>query len=185
MTTLLDLFKTIDTQEDVNVQPTLQVMLAKSPAYITEDAAYYYENLDKVVLQSSNIKSLEPLRYLTNVKILVLDNNQISDISPLFDLPSVRHLNLISNEVTDVEGIDKLQTLEQLYIGLNLLRDVTPISNILNLRYLGLRGNTRVTDISSLSKLTNMVSVNLSGTSVSNEDAGMLFGVLPGCKVII
>ena len=185
MTTLLDLFKTIDTQEDVNVQHTLQVMLAKSPAYITEDAAYYYENLDKVVLQSSNIKSLEPLRYLTNVKTLVLDNNQISDISPLFDLPNLRHLNLISNEVTDVEGIDNLQTLEQLYIGLNLVRDVTPISNILNLRYLGLRGNTRVTDVSSLRKLTNMVSVNLSGTSVSNEDADMLFGVLPGCKVIV
>ena len=185
MTTLLDLFKTVDTQEDEDTKHTLEVMLATSPAFIAEDAAYYYENLDKVVLQNVNIKSVEPLRYLTNVQILVLDNNQISDINPLFELPNLRHLNLISNEITDVEGIDNLRTLEQLYLGLNLLRDVTPISNILNLRYLGLRGNTRVTDISSLSRLTNMVSVNLSGTSVSNEDADMLFGVLPGCKVIM
>lgn len=184
MTNLLQLFKNMDSQEDEDIKHTLQVMFNKSPAEIVEDTTYYYENLDKVVLQGSNIKSLEPLRYLTNVKVLVLDNNKISDITPLYDLP-LQHLNLIGNDISSIEGIDKLQTLEELYIGLNLLTDVTPLSNLTNLRCLGLRGNSRVSDISSLSKLTNLVSINLSGTSVTQEDADRLFGELPGCKVII
>lgn len=182
MTNLLDLFNNIDTQED-DIKHTLQVMFSKSPAERVEDTAYYYENLEKVVLQGSSIKSLKPLRYLTKVKILVLDNNSISDITPLYDLP-LQHLNLIGNEISNVEGIDKLQTLEELYIGLNLLKDVTPLSNLTNLRCLGLRGNSRVSDVNSLSKLTNLVSINLSSTSVTKEDADRLFGVLPGCKVI-
>lgn len=183
MTNLLDLFKNIDSQEDVDIKHTLQVMFSKSPALIPEDTAYYYENLDKVVIQNSNIKSLEPLRYLTKVKVLVLDENDISDITPLLNLP-LQHLNLIGNEISSIEGMDKLQTLEELYIGLNLLKDVTPISNLTNLRCLGLRGNSRITDISPLTNLTNLVEVNLSGTSVSKEDADRLFGILPGCKVI-
>lgn len=185
MTNLLDVFKNMDSQENVDIKHTLEVMFSKSPAEIVEDTAYYYENLEKVVLQGSNIKSFEPLRYLTKVKILVLDENVISDITPLYDLPNLQHLNLISNEISNVEGIDKLQTLEELYLGLNLLRDVTPLSNLTNLRCLGLRGNSRVSDISSLSKLTNLVSLNLLGTSVTKEDADKLFGALPGCKVII
>lgn len=185
MTNLLDLFKNIDSQEDVDVKHTLQVMFSKSPALIAEDTAYYYENLDKVVLQGSNIKSLEPLKYLTNVKILVLDGNEISDITPLYDLPNLQHLNLIGNDISNIEGIDKLSTLEQLYLGLNLLKNITPLSNLTNLRCLGLRNNIRVNDVSSFSGLTNLVEVNLSGTSVSKEDADRLFGVLPGCKVII
>lgn len=182
MTNLLDLFKNIDSQ-DKDVRHTLEVMFSKSPAERVEDTAYYYENLEKVVLQNSNIKSLEPLRYLTNVKVLVLDENKISDITSLYDLP-LQHLNLIGNDISNLEGIDKLRTLEELYLGLNLLKDVTPLSNVINLRCLGLRGNSRVSDVSSLSKLTNLVSLNLSGTSVSKEDADRLFGVLPGCKVI-
>lgn len=184
MTNLLDLFKTIDSQEE-NIKHTLQVMFSKSPALIPEDTVYYYENLDKVSLQDSNIKSLEPLRYLTNVKILVVDSNKISDITPLYDLPSLQHLNLIGNEISNVEGIDKLRTLEELYLGLNLLRDITPLSTLTNLKRLGIRGNSRITDVSTLSKLTNLVHLNLSGTSVTKEDADYLFGVLPGCEVII
>jgi Leucine-rich repeat (LRR) protein len=184
MITLLDLFKKIDSQKDAELKHTLEVMFAKSAAQIPEDANYYYENQDKVVLQGSAIKSLEPLRYLTNVKILVLDENEISDISPLFDLSNLQHLNLIGNEISSVDGIEKLQSLQELYLGLNLIKDVTPISILTNLRILGLRGNIRVSDISSLTKLTNLVEVNLSGTSVSEEDKNTLFGALPGCKVI-
>lgn len=184
MTNLLDLFKNMDTTEDIDLRHTLQVVFAQSPAERPEDTVYYYENLDKVVLQNSAIKSLEPLRYLTKVKVLVLDSNEISNITPLYDLP-LQHLNLIGNDISNIEGIDKLQTLEELYVGLNLLKDVTPLSNLTNLRCLGLRGNSRVSDISSLSKLTNLVSINLSGTSVIKEDADRLFGILPGCKVII
>jgi len=182
MTNLLDLFRNIDSQED-DIKHTLEVMFSKSPAFIPEDTAYYYENLDKVVIQNSSVKSLEPLRYLTKVKVLVLDDNEISDLTPLYDLP-LQHLNLIGNNISSVESIDKLRTLEELYIGLNLLKDVTPLSNLTNLRCLGLRGNSRVSDISSLSKLTNLVSINLSGTSVTPKDVDTLFGVLPGCKVV-
>jgi Leucine-rich repeat (LRR) protein len=174
----------MDSIEDADLKHTLEVMFAKSAAQIPEDANYYYENQDKVVLQGSSIKSLEPLRYLTNVKILVLDQNDISDISPLFDLPNLQHLNLIGNEISSVEGIEKLQLLQELYLGLNSLKDATPLSTLTNLRMLGLRGNPRVSDISSLTKLTNLVEVNLLGTSVSDEDKNTLFGALPGCKVI-
>lgn len=182
VTTLLNLFKNIDSQED-DLKHTLEVMFSKSGVTQVEDVAWYYENQEKVVLQNTAIKSLEPLRYLTKVKVLVLDSNEISDITPLFDLP-LQHLNLIGNDISNVEGVDKLRTLEELYIGLNLLKDVTPLSSLTNLRCLGLRGNSRVSDISSLSRLTNLVSLNLLGTSVSKEDADRLFGVLPGCKVI-
>jgi len=184
MTTLLDLFKNIDSQEDADLKHTLEIMFAKSAAQIPEDSNFYYEKQDKLVLQGSFIKSLEPLRYLTNVKILVLDQNNISDISPLFDLSNLQHLNLIGNEISSIEGIEKLQSLQKLYLGLNLIKDVTPLSTLTNLRMLGLRGNVRITDISSLSNLTNLVEVNLSGTSVSEEDKNTLFGALPGCKVI-
>jgi len=184
VTTLLDLFKNIDSTEDADLKHTLEVMFAKSAAQIPEDANWHYEKQDKVVLRGSFIKSLEPLRYLTNVKILVLDENDIRDISPLFDLSNLQHLNLIGNEINSVEEIEKLQSLQELYLGLNLLKDITPLSTLTNLRMLGLRGNVRISDISSLTKLTNLVSLNLSGTSVSDEDTNTLLGALPGCKVI-
>lgn len=49
---------------------------------------------------------------------------------------------------------------------------------------LGLRGNSRVSDISPLSRLTNLIRLNLLGTSASQEDITKLKGALPGCKIL-
>lgn len=184
MTNLLDLFKNIDSQEG-DIKHTLEVMFANSGVTQIEDTAWYYQNQEKVVLQNSNIKSIEPLRYLTEVKVLVLNNNQISDITPLFELPKLQHLNLISNDISSVEGIDKLRTLEELYLGLNLLKDITPLSKLHNLKCLGLRGNTRISDVTPLNTLTNLVQLNLCRISASKTDIGFLLGALPGCNFLL
>ena len=194
MTTLLELFQNISSIEDADLRHTLEVMTANSPAIVPEDTVWYYERQEKIVLKKSNIKSLEPLRYLPNTKILVLDENKIEDISPLSNLPNLYHLNLISNEISElvVEGNQStlgdnnpFPSIREMYLGLNLLRDVTPLSNLTTLRMLGLRGNTRISDVSSLTKLTNLVQLNLLGTSVSQEDIDMLVGALPGCRIAI
>lgn len=187
MNNLLDLFKNINSIEDVDLKHTLEVMIAKSGASIPEDTAWYYENQKKVILQKSNIKSLEPLKYLPNIKILVLDENNIDDISPLSNLPNLYHLNLIGNEISElyIEGDNPFPSLREMYLGLNLLREISPLSGLTNLRILGLRGNTRIADVSSLTRLVSLVGLNLSGTSVNQEDVDRLIGALPGCKVTI
>lgn len=188
MTTLLELFQNIEGIEDVDLKHTLEVMLNRSGASIPEDADWYYQNQEKIVLQKSNIKSVEPLRYLSGVKVLVLDENRIEDISPLSNLPNLYHLNLVSNEISElfVEGANPFPSLQEMYLGLNLIRDISPLSNLLSLRILGLRGNTRIVDVSSLARLVgSLVQLNIKGTSVSNKDYLDIVGKLPGCKVII
>lgn len=186
--TLLELFQNIEDIEDVDLKHTLEVMLDRSGASIPEDADWYYQNQEKIVLQKSDIKSIEPLRYLPNVKILVLDENHIEDISPLSELPNLYHLNLISNEVSElyIEGDNPFPSLREMYLGLNLIRDVSSLSRLTTLRILGLRGNTRIVDVSPLARLVgSLVQLNIMGTSVSAEDYLDLVGKLPGCKITI
>ena len=181
MNSLLDYFKNIETIEDVDIKYTLEVMLSRSGATQAEDAAWYYQNQTKVVLQNSGIKSVEPLKFLTQVETLVLDGNSITNISPLFELNNLFHLNLIGNDVSSLVGIEKLQVRE-LFIGFNLLKDISPLSNLRSLKMLGLKSN-RISDISSLEMLTSCSMINLEGNPVEKSEIDSLIGRLPGCKV--
>ena len=128
MNSLLDYFKNLETTEDVDLKHTLEVMYSRSGVTQAEDAAWYYQNQIKVVLQNSGIKSVEPLKFLNQVETLVLDGNNISDISPLFELNNLIHLNLIGNDVSSLVGIEKISQVRELFIGFNLLKDISPLN---------------------------------------------------------
>ena len=181
MNSLLDYFKNLETTEDLDLKHTLEVMYSRSGATQIEDAAWYYQNQTKVVLQNSEIRSIEPLKYLSQVETLVLDGNSISDISPLFELNNLSHLNIIGNDVSSLIGVEKL-FLRELFIGFNLLKDISPLKNLRSLKMLGLKSN-RISDISSLEMLTSCSMINLEGNPVDIIDIERLIGKLPGCKV--
>lgn len=182
MNSLLDYFKNLETTEDVDLKHTLEVMYSRSGATQVEDAAWYYQNQTKVVLQNSGIKSVEPLKFLTQVETLVLDGNNVINISPLFELNNLSHLNLIGNDISSLVGIERLSQVRELFIGFNLLKDIFPLSNLRSLRMLGLKSN-RISDIFPLEMLTSCSMINLEGNPVDTADVERLVGRLPGCKV--
>lgn len=183
MNELLDYFKNLESIEDEELQLTLRTLYQKSGATIPEDAAWYWQNQNKLCLSNSKLTSIEPLRFLTQLEVVVLDENYISNIFSLLDLSNVYHLNLIDNRLKSINGIEKLTNIRELFLGINLLEDISSLRNMTNLKMLGLKSN-RIKDIEPLKSLTGLVQLNLSGNLLTTSQVDSLRGVLPGCKII-
>eukprot|EP01032_Pedospumella_encystans_P019137 gene19137-21769_t len=77
----------------------------------------YPNRLEQFDLSKNNLRTLEPLRYLTNLKDLSLEQNEISSIHELSTLTNLQSLNLIGNKVAStndlaaISGMNKLTTI--------------------------------------------------------------------------
>ncbi len=117
------------------------------------------------------------------------------------DLEKVTKLDLKQNELTDVKGLENLTQLQNLHLDWNKLtnEDLKPLTGLTNLRWLGLGGipplgdltplgglakleqlqlaYDRLTNISSLSRLKELKTIDLSATSLTDEQLEHLSGL--------
>jgi len=182
MESLSDCFKAYDTITDPELKLTLDTMKKISGTSRLEDVAWYWESKKEVLLSSTNINNIEPLKYLKQAESIVLFSNRITNISPITGLTTIRHLNLIDNDVLFLDGINQL-TVSELYLGDNLITNVNPLSNMTNLKILGLKNN-KIKDVSALKSLIGLVQLNLTGNPIDSNQIQSLRGSLPGCKIL-
>ena len=182
MQTLLDYFKSYDTISNPELKLTLDTMRRMSGTTRLEDVSWYWESKKEVILPSTNISNIEPLKFLTQTESIVLFSNRITNISSLTGLTNLRHLNLIDNDILFLDGINQLRVSE-LYLGDNLITNIFPLSNMTNLKVLGLKNN-KIKDVTPLKSLIGLVSVNLTGNPIDSNQVQSLRGSLPGCKIL-
>ena len=121
-------------------------------------------HLTDLSLATNAISDVSPLSGLTHLTTLNLNDNGISDISPLAGLTHLKTLSLKSNKIRDVSPLADLTALIRLEIGnesfvfanYNRIVDISPLAALTQLEWLSLR-NTRLTDVSALANLTNLV----------------------------
>ena len=128
---------------------------------------YCPSKASSLVLTTSGIVDLSPLRKLVNLRRLVLTESSASDFSPLSDLLSLEYLDLSRSSVKDIKFLLKLVNLRFLNCGENEISNIKPLFGLVNLEYLILR-KCPIEDITPLSNHVNLKLIDLSSTQITD-----------------
>jgi len=133
-------------------------------------------NLRRLLLSANQISDISPLSTLTDLNFLALAHNEISDLTPLKELENLRNLTIASNPVS-IEQADSIQAAlprcEILGVNRNPITNERLATMVANGTISRSETNLSLTyhsisDISSLSDLTNLISLRLSGNQISD-----------------
>ena len=94
----------------------------------------------------------------------------MDEFNSIEDKASIQQLVLNAEGLTSLDCIKECTNLRMLLVEDNDLTDVSALKGFSQLRQLSLMGNAQLKDISAVLKLKNLTWVELSGTSVSDED---------------
>ncbi len=124
-------------------------------------------NLERLHINSSQIKELEPLSNLVNLRYLSLGDIQVSDLKLLKKLTNLETLQMYQTSISDLEPLRNLSNLQSLDIWDVKVSNLEPLKKLTNLENLTLRG-TLISDIKPLKNLANLEEFSLSDTKVSS-----------------
>jgi len=127
------------------------------------------EKLRWLDLGETKVSDLSPLRDSILLRSISIAETEVQDLSPLAKLYRLRAINLTGLKVDDIEWIKSLRFLKYLYLTRTKVRDHSPLQN-LHLLHLRLC-DTPVTDLSPLSKQTDLTDMRLSGSAVKDISA--------------
>lgn len=120
--------------------------------------------ITKLNLSKTNISDISHIYKLKYLDQLDLSNNAISNITPLASL-NLRKLDLSNNQLTNIFNLSSLIGLTDLDLSNNNISNLYPLQPLFNLQTLDLSNNNKKAsdyDISSLSGLVNLQTLNLS-----------------------
>jgi Leucine-rich repeat (LRR) protein len=123
-----------------------------------------FTNLTELDLGKNSITDLSPLAALSELRVLDLSDNSITDLSPLSALKNLTDLKLDGNQLTqqtDFSPLLALTRLQSLDLSRNWIGDhsLETIARLTTLKDLDVSYN-RITDISPLTTLPNLVQLN-------------------------
>lgn len=128
---------------------------------LTEGEAAAIETL---TIDSLSLGALKGLENCTGLKELTVTDSQVQDLSFLSGLTSLTSLTLSGNKIEDLSGLpNSLQTLD--LSGNATLADLSKLSGLSNLKTLDVSG-TAVADVSKLSGLSSLKTLDVSNTKV-------------------
>ena len=115
-------------------------------------------------LSDTNIPDISVLKNLVNLEIFMANDSKIEDISVLKNAKNLKILYLDKNKITDVSVVKDLVELTELYLRNNNISEID-FSKLTKLSDVNVQGN-KISDYSSLEKLTALKYVNLSKQNV-------------------
>ena len=115
-------------------------------------------------LSDTNIPDISVLKNLVNLEIFMANDSKIEDISVLKNTKNLKILYLDKNKITDVSVVKDLVELTELYLRNNNISEID-FSKLTKLSDVNVQGN-KISDYSSLEKLTALKYVNLSKQNV-------------------
>ena len=115
-------------------------------------------------LSDANIPDISVLKNLVNLETFMANDSRIEDISVLKNAKNLKILYLDKNKITDVSVVKDLVELTELYLRNNNISEID-FSKLTKLSDVNVQGN-KISDYSSLEKLTALKYVNLSKQNV-------------------
>jgi len=120
------------------------------------------------------VSDFSVLSNLVNLRKVGARNNNVTNLNFLANLTYLENLDLADNRnISDYSLVFTLTKLEELFLGgievfgSTNLSDVSQISNLPNLRTLDL-SSSAITNFSEISKLTNLTILNISNNQIAN-----------------
>ena len=123
-----------------------------------------------LLLNDNSIINLDFMSNVVNVRrTLNAENNEINNITGLQNITNYVNLYLGNNIISDVSPLDNIQTgLVNLDLSFNDIERVPNLNNFTDLNNLYFDNNIGLTDISGLSTLTEVRTLKLQNTQVSD-----------------
>ena len=115
---------------------------------------------------------------------LYAGKNRLTDTSSVHRFSEIRELYLDSNQIQNLSHISALKNLEILVLSYNQITDIPDLSGLVSLKHLDISSNPDFKDITSLKKLTNLTTLNITGTGISKKQYLTLCRELTKCKII-
>ena len=115
-------------------------------------------------LSDANIPDISVLKNLVNLETFMANDSKIENISVLKNARNLKILYLDKNKITDVSVVKDLVELTELYLRNNNISEID-FSKLTKLSDVNVQGN-KISDYSSLEKLTALKYVNLSKQNV-------------------
>ena len=115
-------------------------------------------------LSDANIPDISVLKNLVNLETFMANDSKIEDISVLKNAKNLKILYLDKNKITDVSVVKDLVELTELYLRNNNISEID-FSKLTKLSDVNVQGN-KISDYSSLEKLTSLKYVNLSKQNI-------------------
>lgn len=128
------------------------------------------------------IADLSPLAKLTNLQVLEIRPTPEADLSILKRLTKLRALELWGVTAEDLSVIAELTLLESLYLRETTIYDLTPLRDLTNPETPNL-SYTKIDDVTPLFGLKKLRKLDLTDTSVSQEQVRALQKALPECEI--
>lgn len=164
----------------------------------TVSALSELSSLKTLNASGNQLSSVEALRRLTSLTSLDISNNKLYNISSLSAMSSLTNLDISSNAVTSLESISTLSNLTTLNVSGNKISDygvlsgtnikhlvaanaemndsaLASVAKLSRLQTLDVRNNS-IFDVSPLTSLGNLTTLNISGNYPKNISA------LAGCR---
>jgi hypothetical protein len=126
-----------------------------------------FKDLERIKLQSCNVKEIKCLSGFSQLNTLELNHNEIKEIEGLGDLDKLEKLSLFKNQIEKIKNLDELRNLKELNLGDNKIRVLEGINNLTNLKTLRLDSN-KISEITELSPLNNLKYLNLRGNQIED-----------------
>lgn len=148
--------------------------------------------LENLEMQNNKLTQLPELSQLTNLRFLGVAGNKLTDVSGVKNMTGLTGLEVNSNQITDFEPISYLTNLERLHVGNNRSSDIssfktltklkkgnfsqmglsndqmTVFTHMKNMESLAIDFNDQISDLSSLSQLTNLTTLDFSKDGVTS-----------------
>ncbi len=106
--------------------------------------------------------------FLPNLRSLTVHGIQLEDFTPLSGLQQLEELSVISSHLTSLEGLDALPALRSLSLVDTTLSDLSNLASHKGVTELALIQNDGLTSVASLSQMTQLTSLTLSGKELQD-----------------
>ena len=109
-------------------------------------------HVDKMTLDSRNLKHIPLLEGEEKIKYLNLQNNEVTKIENLVSLPNLTFLDLSSNKIKEISKFSTVEHLRVLMLSKNQIDQIKNVETFKNLDILDLHEN-KITKIENVCKL--------------------------------
>lgn len=115
---------------------------------------------------------------------LYAGGNHFTDLQTISDFSKLRELYADNNQLQDITELSDCNDLKILVLSYNNIQDISALTRLPKLYHLDVSSNRHFADIRSLQKMTNLCTLNISGTDVSPKQYRQLHKKLPDCQII-
>ena len=117
------------------------------------------------------VTSLDAIKGLSGLKILKIGGSRISDFSPLSGLSKLGDLDIGVADGVDVSKLTTMSGLGSVSLEGGKISDLSPLNSISRLQRLYVKAADNVTDLSSISNLTHLMELHISGSNIYDISA--------------